>query len=277
VTQVIENQEMAAAWDHEAEEWLANAERYDRTGEHLWRRFLDAVPVAADAQVLDIGCGAGSTTLDLARIASSGRATGVDISGRMVAFAEAAAAAAGVGNVTFLHADAQVHPLPEADLAVSVFGTMFFGDFDAAFANIARAVRPGGELAMLTWRDLEHNEWLTAIREALAVGRSLPRPPAGMPGPFGLADGDHVRGVLTGAGFQDVELTALDEPMELGRDAEDAYDFVRTFGIVRGLTEDLDEARRQQAMEALRRTIEAHESGDGVLFGTGAWLVRARR
>lgn len=277
MTQVIENHEMAAAWDHEAEEWLANAERYERTGEHLWRRFLHAVPVTGDASVLDIGCGAGSSTIDLARAASAGHATGVDISGRMVAFAKEAAAAAGVGNVTFLHADAQVHPLPEVDLAVSVFGTMFFGDVDAAFANIARAIRPGGELAMLTWRDLDHNEWLTAIREALSVGRSLPRPPAGRPGPFGLADGDHVRSVLTGAGFRDVELTALDEPMELGRDADEAYDFVRTFGIVRGLTEDLGEAERRQAMDALRRTVEAHATPDGVLFGSGAWLVRAHR
>jgi SAM-dependent methyltransferase len=82
-----------------------------------------------------------------------------------------------------------VHPFEPAryDIAMSRFGAMFFGDPVAAFTNIGRGLRPGGRLVLMSWQRLENNEWLVAIRRALAVGRELPAPPVGAPGPFGLA------------------------------------------------------------------------------------------
>ncbi len=123
---------------------------------------------------------------------------------------------------------------------------------------------------------LARNEWLTVIRGALAVGRQLPEPPAGAPGPFGLAGADHVRRILGAAGFVDVHLEEVDEPVGFGANVEDAFAFVRTFGITKGLTQDLDEDSRARAFGALRRTIADHETDDGVLFGSAAWLVTAR-
>ena len=129
---------------------------------------------------------------------------GVDLSSRMLDDARRRSAHEGLTNVEFLRADAQVHPFePGAyDLAISVFGAMFFADPVAAFANIGRSLRPGGRIAFLAWQRFEDNEWLTAIFDALAAGRDLPTPQPGSPGPFGLADPDAVTTILRDAGLR---------------------------------------------------------------------------
>jgi SAM-dependent methyltransferase len=276
----IANVEMAAAWDGaEGEHWAAHAERYEATSTGFGQALLRAAAVRASDTILDIGCGTGSSTLALARMAPSGSVVGVDLSSKMLERARAVAEREGLTNVSFEQADAQVHPFPEGsfDVAVSSFGAMFFADPVAAFANIASAVRPGGRLAVVAWRELADNEWLSALRNALAVGRTLPMPPAGAPGPFGLADRDHTAHVLVAAGFEDVEFERVDEPVRFGTDADDAYSFVSTLGMTRGLTQDLDDAGRAAALEGLHATLRAHETSDGVLFGASAWLVRASR
>lgn len=274
------NVEMAKAWDgEEGERWTEHAERYDRASHRHWRRFLDAGFVSAHDRVLDIGCGTGKSTRDAARLASAGTALGVDLSARMLDRARQRSAADGLANASFLQADAQVHAFDadSFDLAISNFGGMFFEDPVAAYANIGRAVRPGGRLVLLAWRELARNEWLTALRGALAAGRTLPEPPPGAPGPFGLADGDQVRTILGEAGFGGVDLTEIDEPIEFGDDAEDAFGFVRTFGIVHGLTHDLDDAAVAGVLDELRTVLTAHDTGAGVLFGSSAWLITAWR
>jgi SAM-dependent methyltransferase len=204
---------------------------------------------------------------------------GVDLSARMLDRARERSAAEGLTNVTFEQADAQVHPFDAGgfDVAISSFGAMFFGDPVAAFANIGSALTPEGRLAIFAWRELGRNEWVSAIRGALAVGRQLPEPPPDAPTPFSLADPERVQRILGAAGFGDIELTPVDEPLEFGTDADDAYGFMSTIGIVHGLTHELDDAKKAEALDALRATVEAHATGDGVLFGTSAWLITATR
>jgi SAM-dependent methyltransferase len=276
---VIANVEMAAAWDGpEGQHWAAYAERYEATAAGYWQSLLAAVPIDREAAIVDIGCGTGRSTRDLARIARSGSVVGVDLSAKMLGHARAKASTEGLSNVRFEQADAQVHPFPDDvfDLAVSVFGAMFFADPVAAFANIARALRPRGGLALLTWKPLEQNEWVAALREALALGRTLSTPPAGAPGPFGLADRALTQRVLADAGFVDISFDEIAEPIRFGDDADDAFSFVSTLGITRGLTQDLDDAGRAAALEALHATLIEHETDGGVLFGGSAWLIRAK-
>ena len=276
----VANVEMAAAWDgEEGDDWTEHAGRYEAAGRYLGPHLgIDGL-VTATSRVLDVGCGTGALTLEAARAAPSGLAVGLDLSSRMLAYARERARAEGVGNAEFLRADAQVHPFEPAafDVAISSFGAMFFNDPVAAFANIARALVPGGRLALLAWRPLEENGWLMTIRAALALGRTLPAPPLGAPGPFGLADPARVGEVLGAAGFTDVDVTAVDEPVYLGRDAADGWAFVRTMGIVRGLTGGLDEQARQTALDNLRAAVAAAETPEGVLLPSAAWSVTARR
>lgn len=275
----LANTEMAALWDGpEGEHWAANAERYAKVGRRLGERFLDEAAISPTDRVLDVGCGTGETTRDAARLAKDGSVVGVDLSSQMLSYAREAAHRDGLDNVTFVQADAQVHAFGPAsfDVAISSFGVMFFNDPKAAFRNIRGALRPGGRLTFTTWRSLRENEWLGLIRGALAAGRPLPEPPAGVPGPFSLVDADHTRGLLEAAGFVDVQLKPVDEQMWFGADVADAYDYVSEMGIVRGLTQDLDEKTCTAVLAQLRGELEARATSDGVTLGSAAWVVTAR-
>ena len=161
------------------------------------------------------------------------------------------------------------------DVVTSSFAAMFFADPVAAFSNFAAATRPSGRLGLLARRQLSDNEWLTAIRAALATGRDLPTPPADGPGPFGLADEAHTRRILDAAGFVDVAVDGLDAPMRFGRDADGAFGFLSSFGFARGLLHDLA-PEAAAAIERLRRPGRRARGRRGVTSGGSAWVVTAR-
>ncbi|GLY70417.1 class I SAM-dependent methyltransferase [Amycolatopsis taiwanensis] len=270
------NIDQLRAWDgDQGAYWVARAERFNEGVAGYHDQLLDAAEIDPTANVLDIGCGSGQTTRDAARRASAGSVLGVDLSARMIELARRLAEQERVGNARFLRADAQVHPFPDQhfDITISRHGVMFFGDPFAAFANIARAMRPNGRLALLSWQSLEHNEWLTAFRIALAADRELPTPPPAKPG--SLTDPDQVRQLLTSAGFTDVRLHGLTEPMYFGRDADDACQFIA--GQFAWMIADLDAADRARALADLRATMVEHQTERGVLYDSAAWLIEAKR
>src|ERR1700729_775307 len=232
-----------------------------------------ACAVQPGEQVLDLGCGLGQTTCEAARLARAGSALGVDISAPAIERARELARTQGVPNVTFSCADAQVHRFPQErfDLAMSRFGTMFFQDPGAAFANVGRALRPAGRLVMMVWQAGERNEWEGAIRQALAAGASEG------PDAFSLADPPAVTGILEAAGLADVAFTDVREPVFYGPDVAAALDWVRGFACTRGALERLDPAAMERALGRLREMLAAHLSGDGVWFDSRAWIVSARR
>jgi ubiquinone/menaquinone biosynthesis C-methylase UbiE len=272
------NTEQARAWDgDEGAYWASHADHFDRAMSGYHDRLMAAANITAGEQVLDVGCGTGQTTRQAARAAPGGRALGVDLSARMVELARRRAAQQGVTNAAFEQADVQIRPFPaEAfDVAISRTGTMFFGDPTAAFANVARAVRPGGRLTILVWQGPQPNEWIRELSSALAAGRELPAPRIGAPGPFAQADPDRVRSVLTHAGFAEIEFEGLAAPLWFGTDADDAHAFV--LGLMGWMLQGLDEAGRRLAVDRLRSTVAAHDTGGGVLFDSATWLIRGRR
>jgi SAM-dependent methyltransferase len=272
------NAEQAKAWDgDEGAYWAAHAEHFDRTVAAYHLPFMDAAEIGTGEQVLDIGCGTGQTTRAAARRAPDGGALGVDLSAEMIALARRLATAEGLGNARFDQVDAQIYPFGEGafDVAISRTGAMFFGDPHAAFTNIARALRGGGRLALLSWQPLPANEWVAELTAALAAGRDRPAPPPEAPGPFALADPVRVRQLLTGAGFTSIEVNPMQAPMWFGADPGDGHAFA--LGLLGWMLEGLDEDRRTRALDALRATIAAHTTADGVIYNSGAWLIRAQR
>lgn len=279
VTSHLANVEQANAWDgEEGEHWSTHAERYDAAVKRYDRALFEAAAIGENEDVLDIGCGCGISSRQAARLAASATVLGVDLSGPMIDQARRCSSDEGLANTAFLQADAQVHPFaPQSfDIAISRFGAMFFSDPVAAFTNVAGALRSGGRLALLAWQDLANNDWVLALRTALAASRSLPEPPSGVPGPFGLAEEEEVRRILVEAGFDAVELTAVREPIYLGADVADAFGFVREMGLTKGLLAGLDKSASAQALRRLRETLSANASDDGVLIGSAAWLITAR-
>lgn len=214
-------------------------------------------------RILDIGCGAGTTTRAAARLALTGTAVGIDLS--------PPPPATDPPNVTFVRGDAQVFPFPEAgfDLAISRFGTMFFTDPAAAFANIARALRPAGRLVMLVWQPYEHNEWSTALHNTLGT--------TPLRSAFSLGDPASTTALLTSAGFHDISFTDVPEPVYYGADVSAALTWVQRFTCTSAAVQHLDPAAAAGVLERLRQMLAAHLRTDGVWFNARAWLVTARR
>lgn len=229
--------------------------------------------------VLDVGCGTGQTTRAAAGLAQAGSALGVDISAAAIERARELGRAEGLGNVSFECADAQVHRFPPErfDLAVSRFGAMFFADPGAAFANIARALRPGGRLVMMVWQPPERNEWDVAIRQALGGPEGPVAVASDGPDPFSLADPPTVAGLLEAAGFAGVSFTDVHEPVYYGPDAAAALAWVRGFTCTSQALDRLDSAAAARALGRLREALAAHQSDDGVWFDSRAWIVTAVR
>src|ERR671919_2102280 len=207
-----------------------------------------------DDDVLDIGCGTWKTTDEAARTAPDGSVVGVDHSAAMIERARELTEAEGLDNVTFVHADAQSHSFPSEsfNVAISRFGTMFFADPMAAFANIAQALCIDGRLVMMVWQAHERNEWSVAIARALSGdGEWLPPAPQGSD-PFSLADPDNVTGTLGVAGFTDVTFTDVREPVYYGPDVATALEWVRGFACTNAVMSSLDFASAEHALERLR-------------------------
>jgi SAM-dependent methyltransferase len=272
------NINQARAWDgDEGVYWASHAEYFDKALGAYHDQFMAAAEIEPGDRVLDIGCGTGQTTRDAAHATLDGTAMGVDLSAEMIEFARCLALEQGLVNARFEQADAQIYPFDAGgfDVAISRTGTMFFGDPGAAFTNIARAVRPRGRLALLVWQGPWQNEWIRELGSALAAGSELSPPPVGAPGPFGQADPDRVRAVLSAAGFHDICIGGLSGPMWFGAEPGEAHDFV--IGLMGWMVENLDHARRAQALKNLENTLNSHATDNGVRFESTTWLITASR
>jgi ubiquinone/menaquinone biosynthesis C-methylase UbiE len=272
------NTEQLRAWDgNEGAYWATHADHFERALAAYGAQFFAAAAITVTDRVLDVGCGTGRTTRAAARAAARGAALGVDLSSAMLEVARRRAAAEGVANVEFEQADAQIHPFAPAsfDVAIGQTSAMFFGDRVAGLANVARALRPEGRLVLLTWQPPAENEWFREISTALAAGRDLPAPPPDAPSPFSLADPHVVRAVLDAAGYRDVTVDGVSAPMWFGHDTDDAYQMIS--GLMGWMLDGLDDASRARALDDLRATVAAHDTPEGVVYGSAAWLVRAQR
>jgi len=265
----------ATYWNGSAgDTWVAMADQLDRELETLGHAVFERARVAPGDRVLDIGCGTGRTSAQLAeRVGPTGTVTSVDISAPMLALARARHP-----HLTFVEADAQTHPFAEAsaDVAVSRFGVMFFPDPIAAFANIARALVPGGRLAFVCWRPAEENPIMTVpLSAALAAGISPPAPKdPNAPGPFAFADSERVAKILHEAGFVEISHEANDE--RIGNSSfEDTLELSLRVGPLGAMIREQPELR-DQAIDAVRAALETYRVGDVVLMPSATWFVTAR-
>ncbi|MGH9187604.1 MAG: class I SAM-dependent methyltransferase [Acidimicrobiales bacterium] len=281
MTGPLVNVEQAQEWNTgEGEHWVVHQDRYDRLLAPFTVRLLNTAGVRHGDAVLDVGCGCGATTRNAAGRAEHGEAVGVDLSEPMLARGRELAADDGLTNVRFEQGDAEVHVFGSAgfDVAISRFGVMFFADPVRAFANIATALRPRGRLVFSCWRAAVENEWI--MIPAGAALAHVPLPDLGdetQPGPFSFASRDRVQYVLAQAGFADIEIEPVDEPLRLGSDAEDTVRFIRGTGMAQRLLAEVSPDVADQAMRAIEAALGPYVTSDGVVLGSAAWLVSARR
>jgi ubiquinone/menaquinone biosynthesis C-methylase UbiE len=276
----MSNVDAHEAWNTDSGlRWARESDRRDRVLAPVADALLTAAQLNASEHVLDIGCGCGATTLTAARsVAPDGTATGIDLSTPMLDVARRRRDAGGVTNVTFITGDAQTHTFTDPyDVAISRFGTMFFADQVAAFANIASGLRSGGRLCLATWQRLASNNWLTVPRAALRRYGTASAVDHNAPGMFGQSDPETVTDVLVDTGFVDIDLHAVNLVLTFGSDLDDGTDYLANIRIVRDVLETVADDARPAAMNAIRAALGEHTDATGVHLGAAIWIVTAAR
>ena len=275
------NEEQSQFWQELAPGWLASVVHTELVSGPFGVAAMEALHLVPGQRVLDVGCGDGSTTLELARrVAPGGDAVGIDIAPAMLDAARRSAEVQGVDNASFVVADAQTESLGESrfDAAFSRFGVMFFADPVAAFANIRAGLRSGGVLAFACWDDLFANEWMFLPGSAVVqvTGSLPPMPGPEAPGPFSLADPDRVTAVLRDAGFANVTVTAHTQPVEVPEvEVESIVSLSSRVGPVREALRNADADTSARITDAVRAALMARVEHGHLTMSAAALIVRA--
>lgn len=263
--------------------WMSFEDRLEASLSPLGNAALRAARLAANESVLDVGCGCGGTSINIAQtVGSAGRVHAVDISRPLLQRAAANAQVAGLQNITFAEGDAQIYPFADNtyDLVFSRFGVMFFGDPIAAFTNLFRALKPGGRLAFICWQAAQHNEWVSRPLAEVAKHLALPAPPApGEPGPFSLSDKDRVHHLLGAAGFTGTTIENLNKPFILGDSPQRAVEFLMQLSPSGGAVNrsGADEATRTLIANDMLALFSTFTTEHGIVMESASTIVTAQK
>jgi SAM-dependent methyltransferase len=280
-----ENAQQVKDWNgRSGERWVEHQDWLDAMLAPFGGAAIEASGIAQGQHVVDIGCGAGTTSFALAdRVGPTGHVLGIDISEPLIDRARERATTR--TSVEFRLGDASRTPLPSAgfDLLFSRFGVMFFDDPVAAFWHLRSALRPGGRLAFACWRGAEENDWVRlpmgAIRDIVPPA---PPPPLEAPGPFSFGDCGRVADILGAAGFSDIGIKPFDHEIVFGRGAtrsaaiEDAVHMASEVGPLSRVLADQPAAIRDRALDAVHAAFARRAKGDTVIIDGAAWIVTAR-
>ena len=245
---------------------------------------MDSHPPKRGDRILDVGCGFGDTTQQLAALVGpAGEAIGVDVAVPFVEASIAEAKEAGVENVSFLVGDVQVMDLPGSfDYAFSRMGIMFFANPVVSFRNLRAALVPGGRLVAVVWRRKLDNPWVyraeQVVEQYLEEPEETDEPTCG-PGPFSMADADTLTEQLTIAGFEQISLRRCDLPMTIGNDLDHAVEFNMALGpaaeVIRLAGGEADKIRPQLEAEIREALTEFGQGPDGVTAPASTWIITA--
>jgi len=273
------NQEQIDYWNGDAgARWVQGRGEIDGLLAPITAVAIERARVAPGWRVIDIGCGCGSTTLELGRLTGrAGAVLGIDVSATMIEDARSRIPP-GAAHVSFHLADASTHRFEQhaAHVVFSRFGVMFFVDPTQAFANIRTALRPQGRLVFVCWQALVANDWARIPMGAALACLPPPQPPAPTaPGPFAFADAERLRGILEQAGYTQVTVEGLNLPLRLEGSMDAAVAFYRDIGPAARLLREAPADARARALRAMREALARHHDGHGIRLGSAAWLVSA--
>lgn len=258
--------------------WVELQGLMDGLNQPIENLLVEAAFPGAGGRVLDIGCGAGATTLAMARgLGPKGVCLGVDVSAPLLDLARERARAEGLEAADFLLGDAGAADMGGSfDAALSRFGVMFFSDFDRAFANIRASLKPGAKLVFACWRSAADNPLAGApVAAAAPLLPPMPKADPLAPGRFAFADPLRVRGVLERSGWHDIAIEALDAPTPIA--LADLVTLSLKMGPVAAALRGQDEETTAKVHHAVAAALAPYAGEDGVVPMVAAcWLVSAR-
>lgn len=266
------------------ERWVMYQARLDTIMDVFGQAAIEAASPMAGEHVLDVGCGAGASSIDLAnRVGAGGHVLGVDISEALIRRAQAQTPPD--MPVFFQLADAGSAEFPTAafDILFSRFGVMFFHDPTSAFVNMRRALRPGGRVAFVCWRGVAESDWVRLPMAAIK-GIIPPPPPPGpdAPGPFSFGNRERVTRILMAGGFTDIEIAPFDASVPFGVGAtrsaaiDNAVEMTFEAGPLTRLLADQPENIRASAKAAVHAAFADLPGKQSVMMNGATWIVTAR-
>lgn len=261
------------------EKWARLVDDQELMLGHLGSAAMDAGDIQSGHSVLDVGCGSGITTFEIARrVGDTGHVLGIDISSPMLDVGRARLAELDIANVTFKTQDAASYPFEPRNFSrvFSRFGVMFFADPTSAFDNIRGGMAVDGRLTFVCWRKASRNQWMEVPLGV--VLRYVPTPPAAdpnAPGPTAFADPDRVRGILASAGFSNITVDALETEIPIGKDIPEAVQRLFDVGPTSRLLSNVTDGMREQIRDELGEAISACQSANGVTMESSTWIVSA--
>ena len=260
--------------------WVEKQSEMDIMLNPLGEKALVKLGLQSNSKVLDIGCGCGATTLEIAKIVSEGAVTGLDISVPMLDKAKSEAKIQGIANVDFKVIDVQVEQLgyEEYDSVYSRFGVMFFDDPFEAFKNIFSSVKVGGELSFVCWQDPSLNPWQSLSLQVIREYLDMPSPPPRSPGPFAFHEKDYVKEILEKSGFSNISFDNNQEDITMfaGKSLEEASeDYLAINPVVTEMLKDSTDDLKSEIVESLKEAFSDFHRGDGLVFPSATWVVSA--
>lgn len=278
VTPQTADHEQATLWNGVAGRvWVELQESLDQIFKPFENLLVEAVSLGPGGRVLDVGCGAGGTTLAVARgLGAKGRCLGIDISDAMIAAARSRAKREDM-TATFICANAQAHTFEPAsfDIIVSRFGVMFFEDSIRAFANLRHAAAENAELRFVAWRSATENPFMTtAERAAAPLLPNLPARQTDAPGQFAFANGDRVQNILKESGWADIDIRPIDVACTLPE--EELIPYLTRLGPVGRILQETDDRTRTHVIQRVRAAFDPYVHGAEVRFTAACWMVSAQ-
>ena len=270
--------EQATLWNGVAgRAWVELQESLDQIFKPFEDLLVEAVSLGPGGRVLDVGCGAGGTTLAVAReLGAKGRCIGIDISDTMIAAARSRAKREGT-TATFICGNAQAHTFEPAsfDIIISRFGVMFFEDSIRAFANLRHAGAENAELRFVAWRSAAENPFMTtAERAAAPLLPNLPARQTDAPGQFAFANGDRIHNILNESGWADIDIRPIDITCTLPE--KELIPYLTRLGPVGRILHETDDRTRTHVIQRVRAAFDHYVHGAEVRFTAACWMVRAQ-
>ena len=262
--------------------WVNKQREMDIMLNPLGDRVIERLDLKSDAKIIDIGCGCGATTLEIAKKITQGEILGVDISEPMLDKATETAKEMSLSNISFEVKDVQVDVMPQNyfDIAFSRFGVMFFEDPFEAFKNIHSSLKEDGLLSFVCWQNASLNPWQSLSIQVIKEFLDLPAPAPKSPGPFAFEDKTYLEDILRESGFKGLEILDNQEDIVMfsGKSIREACEDYLTINPV--VTEMLKNSKPQlteEILEALVIKFSNFHQNDGLLFPSATWIVTAKK
>ena len=262
--------------------WVNKQREMDIMLNPLGDRVIERLDLKSDSKIIDIGCGCGATTLEIAKKITHGEILGVDISEPMLDKATETAKEMSLSNISFEVKDVQMDIMPQNyfDIAFSRFGVMFFEDPFEAFKNIHSSLKEDGLLSFVCWQNASLNPWQSLSIQVIKEFLDLPAPAPKSPGPFAFEDKTYLEDILRESGFKGLEILDNREDIIMfsGKSIREACeDYLTINPVVTEMLKNSKPELTEEILEALVIKFSNFHKNDGLLFPSATWIVSAKK